>query len=150
MAKFRVMAPDLTDPTLGGFPVEVSSHETYEKAVEVACKHAKEMDEGALNSVVQVEEDGTSNVATVHYHPEPPIETGGRDKQGRPEYKFEPEFRVVYDGTEVPQEEVEVNDDPEDHSVMLRTVPGAAPEGEHIVTDYYEDGTEVDRSDLLP
>jgi hypothetical protein len=51
--------------------------------------------------VVLVTEEGTNNAWSVQYHPEPPVESGEVDEYGVPQFKFEPEFRVVYDGTEV-------------------------------------------------
>lgn len=147
MAKFRVMAPDLDDPTLTGCPVEVSEHQSAEKAIEVACDIAKSLEE--MGVVVLVEEVGTNNVWSCQYHPELPIDTKQRDKKGYPVFEFDPEFRVVFDGTEVPTEEVEINDDPEDHTTMIQSV-GTAVQGEHTVTDYTSDNKAVDRSDLLP
>jgi len=142
------MAPDLDHPELTGYPVEVSSHEKAETAIEKACSHAASLKRMAVT--VLVEEDGTNNVWSCQFHPEAPNDTKERDEMGFPIFEFDPEYRVVYDAQEVPLEEVEVNDDPADKTTMIRSVPNAAPEGDHIITDYTASGEAVDRNDLLP
>lgn len=97
MSEFKVLAPD-PDPALTGFPVEKSSHKTADAALNAARKVAKE--DGRLNSVVLVEEVGTNNAWTVHYHPDVPVATGAVDEYGIPQYAFENEFKIVFDGSE--------------------------------------------------
>lgn len=101
MSKFIVHAPD-DDPASTGFPVEVSGHTKVDAALDAAKKKAESLKSRA--SVVLVTEEGTNNAWSVQYHPEPPVESGAVDEFGVPQYKFEPEFRIVYDGTEVETE----------------------------------------------
>lgn len=97
MSKFKVLAPD-SDPTLSGFPVEVSEHKSVDAAISAAKEQAAALKGRA--STVLIEEPGTQNAWTVQYHPEPPVASGEVDEFGVPQFKFEPEYRIVYDGTE--------------------------------------------------
>ena len=136
MSEFKVLAPD-KDPALTGFPVEKSKHKTPEAAIEAAKKVAQ--DTKRLNSVVLVEETGTNNTWSVHFHPERPSETGAVDELGIPQFKFDPEFRIVFDG-----QEVETSYDKPDEPVVGKNMVG-----EKSAFDITADGEEVDRDDLV-
>lgn len=122
MSQFKVLAPD-PDPALTGFPVEVSSHKSQDAALDAAKKKAATLK--ARASTVLIHEEGTQNVWSVQFHPEPPTATGAVDENGVPEYSFDPEFRVVFDGTE------------EDE--------GGALTGDRDVTDVKADDDEVSK-----
>lgn len=96
MAKFLVLAPEDDEST--GYPRLVSEHTSRDKALDAARGEAKSI--GRLASTVIVEEQGTANVWSVTYHPEPAVVSGTDPETGLPLVEWPCEFRITHDGRE--------------------------------------------------